>query len=50
MFTLSDFHSSGANIMMGDRSVRLLKDSVRLPTVSGLGSRPQGEIISTGSY
>jgi prepilin-type processing-associated H-X9-DG protein len=50
MFTLSSFHPGGANIMMGDGSVRFLKDSVSLPTIWGLGSRAQGEVISADSY
>ena len=50
MYTLSSFHSGGANVVMGDGSVRFLKDSVALPTVWALGSRAQGEVISADSY
>jgi prepilin-type processing-associated H-X9-DG protein len=50
MFTLSSYHPGGANIVMGDGSVRFLKDSVSLPTIWALGSRGQGEVISSDSY
>jgi prepilin-type N-terminal cleavage/methylation domain-containing protein/prepilin-type processing-associated H-X9-DG protein len=50
MFTLSSYHPGGANVCMGDGSVRFLKDSVALPTVWALGSRGQGEVLSADSY
>jgi prepilin-type N-terminal cleavage/methylation domain-containing protein/prepilin-type processing-associated H-X9-DG protein len=50
MFTLSSFHPGGANVAMGDGSVRFLKDSVGLPTIWALGSRAQGEVISADAY
>jgi prepilin-type N-terminal cleavage/methylation domain-containing protein/prepilin-type processing-associated H-X9-DG protein len=50
MFTLSSYHPGGCNIVMGDGSVRFLKDSVSLPTVWALGSRSQGEVLSADSY
>jgi prepilin-type N-terminal cleavage/methylation domain-containing protein/prepilin-type processing-associated H-X9-DG protein len=50
MFTLSSYHPGGANVLMGDGSVRFLKDSIGLPTVWALGSRSQGEVISADSY
>jgi prepilin-type N-terminal cleavage/methylation domain-containing protein/prepilin-type processing-associated H-X9-DG protein len=50
MFTLSSYHPGGCNVMMGDGSVRFLKDSVSLPTIWALGSRNQGEVISSDSY
>ncbi len=50
MYTLSSYHSGGANVMMGDGSVRFLKDSTALPTLWALGSRAQGEVISADAF
>jgi prepilin-type N-terminal cleavage/methylation domain-containing protein/prepilin-type processing-associated H-X9-DG protein len=47
---LSSFHPGGANILLGDGSVRFLKDSVARETVWALGSRAQGEILSSDSF
>jgi prepilin-type N-terminal cleavage/methylation domain-containing protein/prepilin-type processing-associated H-X9-DG protein len=49
-FGLSSYHPGGCNVMLGDGSVRFLKDSVSLPTLWALGSRAQGEVISSDSY
>ena len=49
-FGMSSFHSGGANILMADGSVKFLKDSTSTPTVWALGSRSQGEVISSDSY
>jgi prepilin-type N-terminal cleavage/methylation domain-containing protein/prepilin-type processing-associated H-X9-DG protein len=50
MWTLSSRHPGGANIVLADGSVRFLKDSTSLPTVWSLGSRAQGEVISSDSF
>ena len=50
MFNMSSFHSGGANILMADGSVKFLKDSTSLQVVWALGSRAQGEILSSDSY
>jgi prepilin-type N-terminal cleavage/methylation domain-containing protein/prepilin-type processing-associated H-X9-DG protein len=50
MFTLSSYHPGGCNVVLGDGSVRFVKDSVSLPAIWALGSRAQGEIISADSY
>jgi len=50
MYTLSSFHSGGCNVVMGDGSVRFLKDSTNLLTLWALGSRAQGEVISSDAY
>jgi prepilin-type N-terminal cleavage/methylation domain-containing protein/prepilin-type processing-associated H-X9-DG protein len=47
---LSSFHPGGANIMMADGSVRFLKSSVAWLTLWQLGSRAQGEVVSSDSY
>jgi prepilin-type N-terminal cleavage/methylation domain-containing protein/prepilin-type processing-associated H-X9-DG protein len=47
---LTSFHPGGANILMADGSVRFLKSSVNWQTLWGLGSRAQGEVISSDSY
>jgi prepilin-type N-terminal cleavage/methylation domain-containing protein/prepilin-type processing-associated H-X9-DG protein len=50
MFTLSSYHPGGCNVVMGDGSVRFIKDSISLTTIWALGSRAQGEVISADSY
>jgi prepilin-type N-terminal cleavage/methylation domain-containing protein/prepilin-type processing-associated H-X9-DG protein len=50
LWTLSSRHAGGANVLLADGSVRLLKDSTNLQTVWALGSRAQGEVISADSY
>jgi prepilin-type N-terminal cleavage/methylation domain-containing protein/prepilin-type processing-associated H-X9-DG protein len=49
-YGLSSFHPGGANILLADGSVRFLKDSSSLPVVWALGSRSQGEVISSDAY
>jgi prepilin-type N-terminal cleavage/methylation domain-containing protein/prepilin-type processing-associated H-X9-DG protein len=49
-FALSSFHPGGANVLLADGSVRFLKDSTSLGTIWALGSRNQGEILSSDSY
>lgn len=46
----SSFHAGGANIGMCDGSVRFLKNTINPQTLWALGSRAQGEIISTEDY
>jgi len=48
--SLSSYHPGGANVVMGDGSVRFIKDSVALTTMWALGSRAQGEVISADAY
>jgi prepilin-type N-terminal cleavage/methylation domain-containing protein/prepilin-type processing-associated H-X9-DG protein len=50
MFNMSSLHPGGANILLCDGSVRFLKNSVTMPIVWALGSRAQGEILSSDSY
>lgn len=47
---LTSFHSGGANVCMADGSVRFLKSSVNWQTLWAIGSRAQGEVVSSDSY
>jgi prepilin-type N-terminal cleavage/methylation domain-containing protein/prepilin-type processing-associated H-X9-DG protein len=47
---LSSYHPGGANILMGDGSVKFLKDSTNQVTLWALGSRAQGEVVDASSY
>ena len=49
-FGLSSYHPGGCNVLMADGSARFLKNSVSQLTLWGLGSRAQGEVISSDSY
>ena len=49
-FGLSSHHPGGANTLFADGSVRFLKDSISLPTLWALGSRGQGEVVSSDAY
>ena len=40
------YHSGGANFLLGDGSVRFLRESIDGPTYRGLASRDGGEIIA----
>jgi prepilin-type N-terminal cleavage/methylation domain-containing protein/prepilin-type processing-associated H-X9-DG protein len=46
----SSYHPGGVNVLMGDGSVKFLKDSVNQPTWWGLGTRASGEVIDASSY
>jgi prepilin-type N-terminal cleavage/methylation domain-containing protein/prepilin-type processing-associated H-X9-DG protein len=47
---LSSYHPGGANVCMADGSVRFLKNGVGWTILWGLGSRDQGETISSDAY
>jgi prepilin-type processing-associated H-X9-DG protein len=42
----SSLHPGGVNMLMGDGSVRFIKNSIALQTWRGLGTRNGGEVIS----
>jgi len=44
------FHSGGANVLMGDGSVRFLKESLSVVVLRGLVTLKGGEVISSDSY
>jgi prepilin-type processing-associated H-X9-DG protein len=46
----SSYHSGGINLLMGDGSVRFIKDSVSLNVWRGLSTRNGGEILSSDAY
>jgi len=50
IFGLSSYHAGGANVAMGDGSVRFLKNSTSIQTIWALGSRGNGEVISSDAY
>jgi prepilin-type N-terminal cleavage/methylation domain-containing protein/prepilin-type processing-associated H-X9-DG protein len=47
---LSSYHPGGANILLCDGSVKFLKDSVNISTIWALGSKAQGEVVSSDAY
>jgi prepilin-type N-terminal cleavage/methylation domain-containing protein/prepilin-type processing-associated H-X9-DG protein len=47
---LFSFHPGGCNVLMGDGSVRFLKDSVNPVTLRGLVTCAGGEVISSDQY
>jgi prepilin-type processing-associated H-X9-DG protein len=49
-YSLSSFHPGGGNVAFADGSVRFLKSSAAMQTVWALGSRDQGEVLSSDSY
>lgn len=49
-YGLSSYHSGGANVAMGDGSVRFLKSSVSQVTIWQIASRAQGEVVSSDAY
>jgi prepilin-type N-terminal cleavage/methylation domain-containing protein len=46
----SSYHPGGVNVLIGDGSVRFIKDSIALNVWQGLGTRNGGEVISASDY
>jgi len=49
-FAFRSFHPGGVNFAFADGSVHFIKNSVNLMTYRGLGTRAQGEVISSDAY
>jgi prepilin-type processing-associated H-X9-DG protein len=47
---LFSYHPGGVNVLMGDGSVRFLKDTVNVVTLRGLVTLKGGEVISADQY
>ncbi len=47
---LFSFHPGGVNVLMGDGSVRFIKDSINVVTLRGLVTLKGGEVISSDQY
>ena len=43
-------HPGGANVLFADGSVRFLKSSISIRTYWALGTKANGEVISSDSY
>ncbi len=43
-------HPGGANLLLGDGSIKFIKDTVSLQTWRALGTRSGGEVLSSDSY
>jgi prepilin-type processing-associated H-X9-DG protein len=43
-------HSGGVNVLFADGSVKFIKDSINQRTWMGLGTRANGEVISSDSF
>jgi prepilin-type N-terminal cleavage/methylation domain-containing protein/prepilin-type processing-associated H-X9-DG protein len=50
MYGLSSYHPGGGNVAFADGSVHFLKSSTAMQTVWALGSRAQGEVLSSDAY
>jgi prepilin-type processing-associated H-X9-DG protein len=48
--TATSFHPGGCNVLFGDGSVRFIKDTIDMQTWWSLGTRAQGEVVSSDSY
>ena len=46
----SSRHPGGVNLMMGDGSVRFIKNSINVQTWQAMGTRNGGETVSSDSY
>ena len=47
---VSSYHPGGVNVGMADGSARFIKSSVSIPTWWALGTKGNGEVVSSDSY
>jgi prepilin-type processing-associated H-X9-DG protein len=47
---VDSYHPGGINTLLADGSVRFIKNSINPPTWWALGTRANGEVISSDSY
>jgi prepilin-type N-terminal cleavage/methylation domain-containing protein/prepilin-type processing-associated H-X9-DG protein len=47
---VNSMHPGGANVLFADGSVRFLKSSISIPTYWALGTKSNGEVISSDSF
>ena len=47
---LFSFHPGGVNVLIGDGSVRFLKDTVNVVTLRSLITLSGGEVVSSDAY
>jgi prepilin-type processing-associated H-X9-DG protein len=50
LFVTSSSHPGGANVLLGDGSVRFVKNSISQAVWMGLGSRNGEEVVSSDSW
>jgi prepilin-type N-terminal cleavage/methylation domain-containing protein/prepilin-type processing-associated H-X9-DG protein len=50
MWGLSSYHAAGANVLMADGSVHFIKSSTNMLVMWQIGSRSNGEVVSSDSY
>jgi prepilin-type processing-associated H-X9-DG protein len=50
MYNMASYHPGGANTLMGDGSVKFIRDSTSNNVIWALGSIAQGEVIDASSY
>jgi prepilin-type processing-associated H-X9-DG protein len=43
-------HPGGANVLFADGSVHFLKSSISMPTYWALGTKGNGEVLSSDQY
>ena len=48
--TARSYHPGGVNVLMGDGSVRFIKDTINGATWRGLGTVNGGEVLSADAY
>ncbi|MFO0956043.1 MAG: DUF1559 domain-containing protein [Isosphaeraceae bacterium] len=50
IFGLSSYHAGGCNVAFADGSVKFIKNSTAIQTIWALGSRANGEVLSSDSF